>query len=79
MINRFIAGHGFASRRVGEGFALIEVPGFKDVDVYVNNQPAGRTDARGIAVVPRLLPWQSNPVRLEIDQLTDIRPSLLVI
>ncbi len=64
-----LGGHAFASRRVGEGFALIEVPGFRDVDVYVNNQPAGRTDRNGVAVVPRLLPWQSNPVRLEIDQL----------
>jgi outer membrane usher protein len=64
-----IGGHAFASRRIGDGFALIEVPGFGDVDVYVNNQPAGRTNRHGIAVVPRLLPWQSNPVRLEIDQL----------
>ncbi len=62
-------GMGFLARRLGDSFGVVHVPGFSDVEVLVNNQPAGRTDAAGYAVLPRLLPYQSNPVRLEIAQL----------
>ena len=62
-------GQVFASRRLGDSFGLVHVPGFNDVEVLVNNQPAARTNSAGYAVLPRLLPFQSNPVRLEIGQL----------
>ncbi len=62
-------GRGFLARRLGDSFGVVHVPGFSDVEVLVNNQSAGRTDAAGYAVLPRLLPYQSNPVRLEIAQL----------
>ena len=62
-------GMGFLARRLGDSFGVVHVPGFSDVEVLVNNQSAGRTDAAGYAVLPRLLPYQSNPVRLEITQL----------
>ena len=62
-------GRVFPSRRLGESFGVVHVPGFRDVEVLVNNLPAGRTDAEGYAVLPRLLPYQSNQVRLEIGEL----------
>jgi len=62
-------GRVFPSRRLGDSFGVVHVPGFRDVEVLVNNQPAARTDADGYAVLPRLLPYQSNQVRLEIGEL----------
>ncbi len=56
----------FAARPVGEGsVALVEVEGMAGVPVKRSNQVVATTDARGIAVVTGLLPWQKN--QLEID------------
>lgn len=62
-------GRTFASRRLGDSFGVVHVPDFEGVDVYVANQRVARTDAQGYAVLPRLLPWQANAVRVEIAQL----------
>lgn len=56
----------FASRRVRDSFAVVQVPGFADVRVYADNQPVGRTNQRGSALVPHLRPYQRN--RLSIEQ-----------
>lgn len=56
----------FASRRVRDSFAVVQVPGFADVRVYADNQQVGRTNQRGSALVPHLRPYQRN--RLSIDQ-----------
>ena len=45
------------------------MPGFGGVGITVNNQRVGRTDAAGYVLLPRLLPYQSNPVRLETEDL----------
>ncbi len=61
----FVAGRPFASRRIDESFAVVEVPGYPDVRVYSANQLVARTDSGGVALVPRLLAYQKNPVRIE--------------
>ena len=60
-----IGGRARLARRIGDAFALVEVPDFPEVDVYLNNQFVARTDARGFAVLPRLLPYQENPVSID--------------
>jgi outer membrane usher protein len=56
----------FVSRPVGQGgFAVVEVPGLAGVPVKRSHQVVAETDARGLAFVPGLLPWQTN--RIEID------------
>ena len=64
-----IAGRPFLSRRLGEGFGVVHVPDFPGVSVYVNNRLASRTDAQGYAILPDLLAYQANPVRIEISDL----------
>ena len=64
-----IDGRAFASRRLGESFGIAQIPGFADVGVTVNNQRVGRTDAEGYVLLPRLLPYQSNPVRIQTEDL----------
>jgi outer membrane usher protein len=71
-----VEGHGFLSRRLSESFGLAQVPGYPGIGVYVNQQLVGRTDAQGLAVVPRLLPYQRNALTIESTELpldADIR------
>lgn len=42
------------SRYLDQGFAIVKVADFPDVRVYSNGQPFGKTDAGGVAVIPRL-------------------------
>ncbi len=60
-----IAGHPFASRTINDSFGLVRVPGYAGVRVFAQNQEVGRTDDKGELVVPRLLPYLSNPLRIE--------------
>jgi outer membrane usher protein len=61
----FIAGNVFLSRTINDSFGLVRLPGYPDVRVYSENQEIGRTDASGEVIVPRLLPYQKNTVRIE--------------
>ncbi|QJR14832.1 fimbria/pilus outer membrane usher protein [Usitatibacter palustris] len=56
-----------AGRRVEEAFGLVQIPGFPNVRVYLDNQEVGRTNARGNLFVARLRPYQVN--RLSIEQI----------
>jgi outer membrane usher protein len=47
-----------------DSFALVNVDGNKAVPVYSNNQEIGKTDWRGLAVVP-LIPYDRNVIRLD--------------
>jgi outer membrane usher protein len=47
-----------------DSFALVNVEGNKAVPVYSNNQETGKTDWRGLAVVP-LIPYDRNVIRLD--------------
>lgn len=66
-----IGGDVFATRPLGGGFALVEVPGLANVAVLRENQVVGHTDGRGRALVTELLPYHSN--KLGIDQ-NDVPP-----
>jgi len=60
-----IGGNVFLSRTINDSFGLVRLPGYPDVRVYSENQEIGRTNAAGELVVPRLLPYQKNTVRIE--------------
>jgi outer membrane usher protein len=60
-----LGGHVFASRTINESFAVVDIPGYADVRVYADNQLVGRTGADGAAMMPRLLPYQKNAIRVE--------------
>jgi outer membrane usher protein len=51
-------------RTITEGYAVVQVEDNPGVRVYVNNQLAGRTGRGGSIVVPDLLPYYANPVRI---------------
>jgi outer membrane usher protein len=59
----------FAARKLTDSFALVEVPGYPDVGVGFQSTVMARTDARGRALVPRLMPYRTNSVRLDPSEL----------
>ncbi|KAI3603850.1 hypothetical protein D8I24_2787 (plasmid) [Cupriavidus necator H850] len=73
----WLDGMAFASRPVGQGsVAVVKVNGIEGVPVMRSNQAVAITDARGLAFVPGLLPWQKNvieidPVELPLDAEVD--------
>jgi outer membrane usher protein len=62
-----IGGGLYFTRPVGDGFALIRVPGVAGVPGYLSNQEVGRTNARGNLVIPGLLPYYANDIRIGTD------------
>jgi outer membrane usher protein len=65
----FVDGQLYASRRVQDSFALVEVPGYANVGVGFQGSVQARTDAKGMAFLPRLQPYQRNSVRLDPSEL----------
>jgi outer membrane usher protein len=60
----------FASRRIEQGsFAIVKVGDIPNIPVSLSNQVAAITNAKGLALVPNLLPYQSNQLTLNPDQL----------
>jgi outer membrane usher protein len=53
------------SRRLTDSFALVNVPNTPNVRVYADNQLAGITNDNGDVLIPRLRPYQRNPIRIE--------------
>ena len=53
------------TRAVQDSFALVRVPGVKDVRVYASNLLIGRTDGNGDLLVPNLLAYYGNRLRIE--------------
>ena len=64
-----IDGQLFATRRVSGSYALVEVPGYADVGVGFNGRVLARTNADGKALVPGLLPFAVNAIRLDPAEL----------
>ncbi|MDN3919700.1 fimbria/pilus outer membrane usher protein [Roseateles violae] len=56
----------FAARPIVDSFALVRVGQFENVRVYHEGNYAGRTDAEGKLILPRLYPYQPN--RISIDE-----------
>ena len=61
-------GHGFATRRITDGFAVVE-SGVAGIPLRVNSQPAATTDSHGVAVLPNLPAYQQNEVLIDLEDL----------
>lgn len=65
----WIDGSLFASRRINQAFALVEVARFGDVGIGNAGQFETRTFASGRALVTQLSPYRPNPIRLNANDL----------
>nr|WP_232230416.1 fimbria/pilus outer membrane usher protein [Halomonas sp. 1513] len=61
----WLGGNLFASRHIDRSFAVVQLPGFADVQVYADNQPVARTNRHGNALVPRLRAYEHNRIGIE--------------
>jgi outer membrane usher protein len=59
----------FASQYLDQSFAVAEVPGYDHIGVGLGNNVLTHTDSKGVALIPQLMPYQYNPVRLNPDDL----------
>jgi len=64
-----VGGNVFASRRLNQSFAAVKVGNFENVRVYADNQLVGRTNRDGVAIIPRLRPYERNRVRIDYGDL----------
>lgn len=65
----FMDGRLFSSRRIQDSFALVEVPGYSNVGVGFQGSTLTRTNNEGVALLPRLLAYQNNSIRLNPSEL----------
>lgn len=65
----FTGGSVYGVTRFDSGAALVEVPGYANVGVGTGGNVIARTDASGIAMIPRLQSFLPNPVRLDPNDL----------
>ncbi|HEX4857656.1 MAG TPA: fimbria/pilus outer membrane usher protein [Usitatibacteraceae bacterium] len=65
----FTDGQLFATRRVDDSFALVEVAGYGGIGIGIGNTTLARTDEKGTALVPRLNAYQPNAIRLNPREL----------
>ncbi|MCA0403675.1 MAG: fimbria/pilus outer membrane usher protein [Proteobacteria bacterium] len=59
----------FLARYVDQSFALVQVPGMENIDVYYRNQSIGKTNKNGYLYIPYLLAYQRNEINLDPNQL----------
>lgn len=57
------------SRRLDQSFAVVKVADYEGVEVFVDNQPVGRTDRKGRVLLDRLLPYQANEISVDPNKL----------
>jgi len=61
----FAGGEWALTRPVQSSFAVVKVAELEGVRVYRNNQEAGRTDARGLYVIPTVTSYAYNSISIE--------------
>jgi outer membrane usher protein len=57
------------SRRLDQSFAIVQLADYPGIEVFVDNQPVGRTDSQGRVLLDRLRPYQANEVSIDPDTL----------
>jgi outer membrane usher protein len=65
----YMDGYAFASRQITDSFGIVRVDDYPGVGVLLDNQLVGTTDKRGYAMLPRLRPYDINPISIAQDDL----------
>ncbi|MCQ4163772.1 fimbria/pilus outer membrane usher protein [Tahibacter harae] len=72
----WMGGAVYASRQLGEAFAVVDAGPAVDVSIYRENQWLGRSDGRGRLLVPQLRAFETNRIALEPRELPpDVQPA----
>lgn len=61
----FMGGHGFASRRIDDGFALVSTAGYPGVPVTLHNRLVGVTNDDGVLLITPMGAYLRSPVGID--------------
>ncbi|MBS0854714.1 MULTISPECIES: fimbria/pilus outer membrane usher protein [unclassified Tatumella] len=61
----------YATRQLGDGFALVDTDGIAGIPVYLEHQPVGKTDRDGKLFLNNLLPYYRNNISIDVLSLPD--------
>ena len=59
----------FATRQVNDSFAVVSTDGMAGVPIRAGSMPSGKTNRRGLALIPNLSAYQKNTVSVDITEL----------
>ena len=59
----------FATQRVDQSFAVVEVAGYENIGIGLGSNTTSHTNSNGTALITRLIPYQSNSIRLDPSEL----------
>jgi len=59
----------FFTRRVSNSFALAEIKDYSDIGIGIGGNMLTRTNSKGVALIPNLMPYQNNYIRLDPREL----------
>ncbi len=59
----------FATQQVDQSFAVAEVTGHENIGIGLGSNVLTHTDSDGVALIPHLMPYQNNPIRLDPSEL----------
>ncbi len=79
----WLHGHMLTTRWLQDSFALVEVPHEANVAVFVNNLQVAHTNRNGVVMIPWLVPYDRNAVRIDdsavsMDTILDISEKIVV-
>ena len=57
------------ARPLQQSFAVVQVADYEGLTVYLDNQPVGRTDEQGRALIPALRPYERNEISVDPRQV----------
>jgi outer membrane usher protein len=57
------------ARRLSQSFAVVKLADYEGIEVFVDNQPVGRTDRKGRVLLDNLLPYQANEISVNPNRL----------
>lgn len=60
-----LGGDPFLSRRIDQSFAIARIADYPNVRILADNQPAGRTDRNGNALIPHLRAYDRNEISVD--------------
>lgn len=63
-----VDGENYFARQLGESFAIVDVPGYSNVDVFAQNQLIGTTNKDGKILVPRLKSYEKSQISIDPKQ-----------
>jgi len=62
-------GVGFMSHSVYDGFGVIRTPGMTGIPIMASGRVIAISDSNGVAIVPRVVPYQENTFRVDLKRL----------